>query len=162
MAFLFPLFYQTINVEGLGDITVTCSETALIRVETNIHQENKTNAISEKVCQQLEEYFSGSRKSFELEMDFEQGTGFQKKVWKALLDIPYGQTISYKELADRVGSVKGYRAVGLANGKNPIPIIVPCHRVIGSNGKLTGYASGIDVKRFLLETEGFIKQGSLF
>ena len=104
------------------------------------------------VRQQLDEYFSGERTCFDLELEL-SGTDFQKQVWLELARIPYGRTISYGELARRIGNPKASRAVGLANGKNPIPIIIPCHRVIGKNGKLTGFGGGLDVKAYLLELE---------
>lgn len=105
-----------------------------------------------EAARQLEDYFSGKLQSFNLELDPE-GTDFQKSVWKALCEIPYGKTRTYKEIAVSIGKPKAYRAVGLANNRNPIAIIVPCHRVIGADGKLTGYASGLDVKEFLLKLE---------
>ena len=101
---------------------------------------------------QLNEYFEGKRKNFDLPLKFD-GTEFQNRVWQELLKIPFGNTISYKELAERIGNAKACRAVGMANNKNPIPIIIPCHRVVGSNGNLTGYAGGLDVKKFLLDLE---------
>jgi methylated-DNA-[protein]-cysteine S-methyltransferase len=101
---------------------------------------------------QLQEYFEGKRQAFDLKMEM-KGTPFQKTVWKALTDIPYGTTISYGELARRIGNENASRAVGLANGKNPISIIVPCHRVIGASGKLTGYGGGLELKQALLEHE---------
>lgn len=101
---------------------------------------------------QLKEYFAGQRKDFDLPLSF-AGTPFQRMVWKGLCEIPYGETVSYGELADRLGRPTAARAVGLANGKNPIGIIVPCHRVIGSNGNLTGYGGGIELKRHLLDFE---------
>jgi methylated-DNA-[protein]-cysteine S-methyltransferase len=110
---------------------------------------------------QLNEYFKGERVSFTFEMK-PKGTDFQKKVWKALLDIPYGKTISYQELALQLGDVKAIRAVATANGKNPLWIAVPCHRVIGSDGSLTGYAGGLWRKKWLLEHENPVKQQSLF
>ncbi len=105
-----------------------------------------------EATRQLEAYFSGKLEYFDLKLAPE-GTEFQKSVWKALCKIPYGETRTYKDIAASVGKLKAYRAVGLANNRNPIAIIVPCHRVIGSNGKLTGYASGLDVKAFLLKLE---------
>lgn len=105
-----------------------------------------------EATRQLEAYFSGKLESFDLKLALE-GTEFQKSVWKALCKLPYGETRTYKDIAASVGKPKAYRAVGLANNRNPIAIIVPCHRVIGSNGKLTGYASGLDVKAFLLKLE---------
>lgn len=101
---------------------------------------------------QLEEYFAGQRREFDVPMDME-GTEFQKKVWRALLEIPYGGVCSYSDIAEKIGSPKAARAVGMANHVNPIPIIVPCHRVIGKNGKPVGYAGGLDMKTWLLELE---------
>jgi methylated-DNA-[protein]-cysteine S-methyltransferase len=101
---------------------------------------------------QLAEYFAGNRTSFDLPLHA-HGTDFQAKVWRALCDIPYGETASYGETAQAIGSPTASRAVGLANGQNPISIIVPCHRVIGANGSLTGYGGGLDAKRWLLSHE---------
>ena len=101
---------------------------------------------------QLEEYFAGERKAFDLPLA-PKGTEFQQKVWKALTEIPYGETRTYGEIAAAVGNPKGARAVGMANNKNPIGIIIPCHRVVGANGKLVGYAGGMEKKAFLLELE---------
>lgn len=108
---------------------------------------------SELAAKQLDEYFQGNRKVFQLPLDL-QGTEFCKKVWASLLEIPYGETRSYQEIAITVGNPKGMRAVGMANHKNPIMIIVPCHRVIGKDGSLTGYAGGLDIKKKLLNIEG--------
>lgn len=102
---------------------------------------------------QLEEYFAGQRRQFDFPLDLE-GTEFEKRCWQVLLAIPYGETRSYADVARAVGSPKASRAVGLANGKNPVAIVVPCHRVIGANGSLTGYGGGLDVKRRLLQLEG--------
>ncbi|QFZ16562.1 methylated-DNA--[protein]-cysteine S-methyltransferase [Saccharothrix syringae] len=101
---------------------------------------------------QLAQYFAGERTSFDLEVDL-IGTPFQRMVWQALCDIPYGETVSYGELAARLGRPTAARAVGLANGKNPISIVVPCHRVVGSTGDLTGYGGGLARKRHLLDFE---------
>lgn len=101
---------------------------------------------------QLDEYFSGNRMQFDLKLNL-QGTIFQKKVWNELIKIPYGEVCSYKDIAMKIGNEKASRAVGLANSKNPIAIIIPCHRVIGKNGKLVGYAGGLDAKKKLLEIE---------
>jgi methylated-DNA-[protein]-cysteine S-methyltransferase len=106
-----------------------------------------------RYAQQLHEYFSGRRKSFDLELA-PKGTPFQLAVWTELRNIPYGDTISYAELARRIGKPAAVRAVGAANGANPIPVIIPCHRVIGSNGTLTGYGGGIERKQWLLALEG--------
>ena len=101
---------------------------------------------------QLREYFAGTRQQFDLPLDFE-GTVFQKKVWQALLAIPFGETRSYRDIAEQVGNIKAVRAVGAANGKNPISIIAPCHRVVGVNGKLVGFAGGLNNKEILLGLE---------
>jgi methylated-DNA-[protein]-cysteine S-methyltransferase len=106
----------------------------------------------EEVVRQLNEYFSGRRTEFDLPLAPE-GTAFQRTVWRRLQEIPYGQTISYGELARRVGNAKASRAVGAANGCNPLPIVIPCHRVIGANGKLTGFGGGLPTKQLLLSLE---------
>ena len=103
--------------------------------------------------QQLKEYFAGTRHQFELELDF-TGTAFQKQVWQALLTIPFGETRSYSQIAQQIGNPKAVRAVGAANGRNPISIIAPCHRVIGASGGLTGFAGGLEAKQYLLALEG--------
>ena len=113
------------------------------------------------VATQLAEYFDGKRRVFELPLKPE-GTPFQLRVWNALLEIPYGETISYGELAARIGDRSASRAVGLANGSNPLPIVIPCHRVIGSNGKLTGYGGGLPIKERLLALEGALPSRTLF
>ena len=110
---------------------------------------------------QLNEYFAGTRDRFDLELDFE-GTEFQKKVWAALLTIPFGETRSYSQIATQIGSPKAVRAVGAANGRNPISIVAPCHRVIGASGRLTGFAGGLEAKQFLLTLEDGEPTRSLF
>ncbi|MEX5558237.1 methylated-DNA--[protein]-cysteine S-methyltransferase [Pseudomonas rhodesiae] len=110
---------------------------------------------------QLTEYFAGRRNRFELELDF-TGTVFQKLVWQALLTIPFGETRSYSEIAQQIGNPKAVRAVGAANGRNPISIIAPCHRVIGASGGLTGFAGGLQAKQYLLALEGTGQAGLLF
>ena len=117
--------------------------------------------ILEDTVYQLREYFDGTRKNFDLKLNAE-GTVFQKRVWAELLNIPYGKTISYLEMSKRLGDVKAIRAAASANGKNPLWIIVPCHRVIGSDGSLTGYAGGLHRKKWLLDHENPVKQQSLF
>ena len=111
--------------------------------------------------EQLQEYFAGTRQAFQLRLNL-TGTGFQHRVWQELLNIPYGKTISYLELSRRLGDVKAIRAVAAANGQNPFWIVVPCHRVIGSDGSLTGYAGGLWRKKWLLEHESPYKQQTLF
>jgi methylated-DNA-[protein]-cysteine S-methyltransferase len=116
-------------------------------------------AVLEEPARQLRAYFAGELQHFDLPLKPE-GTAFQTRVWELLQEIPFGETISYGELARRAGNPAASRAVGLANGANPIPIIIPCHRVIGSNGKLTGYGGGLETKRWLLDFER--SQGGLF
>ncbi len=120
--------------------------------DTNIEDFGVKTAFTEKVFTQLCEYFAGERQSFDVPYVL-TGTDFQKKVWQALCTIPYGETRSYKDIAIAVGNGKASRAVGLANNKNPITVIVPCHRVIGASGKLVGYAGGLEMKEFLLTME---------
>ncbi len=117
--------------------------------------------VLEDAVYQFQEYFEGKREQFTLKLNPE-GTDFQKKVWKELQTIPYGKTMSYLELSKQLGDIKAIRAVASANGKNPLWIVVPCHRVIGSNGDLVGYAGGLARKKWLLELESPIKQTSLF
>ncbi len=106
-------------------------------------------------ARQIEAYLNGDLKEFTIPVSFD-GTDFMKKVWTALLDIPYGETRCYKEIAENVGNIKAARAVGLANNRNPLPIIVPCHRVIGKNGKMIGYRGGLSIKQQLLELERIV------
>lgn len=112
----------------------------------------KSEQMLDKTREELKEYFEGKRSTFSVPCVME-GTEFQKKVWKALQEIPYGETRSYQEIAVQIGNPKAYRAVGMANHRNPIAILVPCHRVVGSDGKLTGYAGGLDKKEKLLALE---------
>jgi methylated-DNA-[protein]-cysteine S-methyltransferase len=115
----------------------------------------------ERTVEQLCEYFAGTRRAFRLQLEPE-GTPFQLTVWRALREIPYGETLSYGALARRLGQANGARAVGLANGSNPLPIIVPCHRVIGADGSLTGFGGGLYIKRALLALEGAACVSDLF
>ncbi|WP_225411933.1 methylated-DNA--[protein]-cysteine S-methyltransferase [Stigmatella hybrida] len=116
----------------------------------------------DRACTALDAYFTGRRKTFEGVTLAAQGTAFQHEVWRALSLLPFGETVSYAQLAKRIGRPAAARAVGLANGRNPIPIIVPCHRVIGANGALTGFAGGLPTKKWLLEFEGALPQGLAF
>ena len=108
--------------------------------------------VLQEAARQLGEYFDGTRKVFDLPLQ-PRGTAFQQSVWRALCDIPYGQTRSYARLAEQIGRPKACRAVGMANHKNPIPILIPCHRVVGADGSLTGYAGGLAMKKALLDLE---------
>jgi len=123
------------------------------RVHAKADVENNNHSILLETERQLREYFEGKRSSFALELD-PIGTTFQKEVWDALLTIPYGETRSYTQIANQLGNPKAVRAVGAANGRNPISIVVPCHRVIGASGGLTGFAGGLEVKASLLSLEG--------
>lgn len=123
------------------------------RVQLNIEAEDNGHPVLIETGRQLEEYFDGRRTEFALRLDL-AGTDFQRKVWKALLTIPFGETRSYGQIARQIGSPAAVRAVGAANGRNPVSIIAPCHRVIGATGKLTGFAGGLDTKARLLALEG--------
>lgn len=137
---------------GLSAITVLNTEDSLTQIIPEV---------LEDAVYQLNEYFKGERTSFDLTLN-PTGTAFQQRVWKLLLDIPYGKTVSYLELSKTLGDVKAIRAVAAANGKNPLWIVLPCHRVIGSDGSLTGYAGGLSRKKWLLDHENPVKQQSLF
>ena len=137
-----------------GIIKIVCSEEYVISVDFSdtIKENDKGSKVLDETLKQINEYFSGERKKFDLPLYFE-GTEFQKSVWSELRKIPYGVTVSYKDIAAGIKNEKAVRAVGNANNKNKIMIIVPCHRVIGKNGKLVGFAGGLDKKEFLLEHE---------
>ena len=147
----------------VGTLTLVASETGLrailwedddpVRVPLGELTAASDHAVLAATAQQLTEYFAGKRTVFELPLDM-PGTPFQRKVWEALLTIPFGETRSYGAIARQIGHPTAFRAVGAANGRNPVSIIVPCHRAIGSNGTLTGFAGGIEIKRRLLALEG--------
>lgn len=144
-------FYETeIGIIGIRENNKSITDIFFSKVDTNDNVE-ETDLIKE-CCKQLKEYFEGNRRKFDLPLEA-RGTEFQKKVWNELLKIPYGETKSYKDIAIAIGNEKACRAIGMANNKNHIPIIIPCHRVIGSNGKLVGYAGGLNVKEKLLNIE---------
>lgn len=155
-------FYKEIN-SPVGRLKVVASEKGLAailwendnpnRVRVRTYTENNTHPVLLEAERELKEYFEGKRTSFSLVLD-PIGTDFQKEVWKALSTIPYGETRSYTDIANQIGNVKAVRAVGAANGRNPISIVVPCHRVIGSSGELTGFAGGLEAKAALLSMEG--------
>lgn len=149
----------------VGNLKLVANDTALVAVLWE-NENPKRIRLAELIEQthhpilletqkQLSEYFAGKRQQFDLPLDFE-GTEFQQKVWQALLTIPFGETRSYRDIAEQVGNVKAVRAVGAANGKNPISIIAPCHRVVGANGKLVGFAGGLDNKEILLKLEKIV------
>ncbi len=140
----------------LGNLTIVTNETHVTAVQfTKVdidRADSQPSPLSEQAIQQIREYFAGERQQFDLPIK-QAGTDFQQQVWQALTRIPYGQTLSYRQVAENVGRPKAYRAVGLANNRNKIAIIMPCHRVIGSNGQLVGYAGGLDIKQRLLALE---------
>jgi len=140
----------------IGFLEIIIDDEAVIEINilrnTPVVRQKSTHPLIKKTCIQLDQYFSGKRQSFDLPLS-PKGTEFQQSVWKQLREISYGQTISYSQLAKAIGRPKACRAVGSANGKNPIPIIIPCHRVIASNGGLGGYSSGLDIKQQLLTLE---------
>jgi methylated-DNA-[protein]-cysteine S-methyltransferase len=143
----------------IGPLTLIATDTAVVGILFHGQQpddcevlQRGDHPILDRMAQQLDEYFAGTRMDFDLPLDFE-GTAFQQTAWNALCSIPYGETISYGEQARRLGDKNKSRAVGAANGQNPIPIVVPCHRVVGSNGHLTGFGGGLETKAWLLDHE---------
>ena len=148
----------------VGYTEITGSDAGIRSIEFLDFRVKRTERIPSplKPCvDQLEEYFAGTRHVFDIRLDL-QGSAFQLMVWNELLKIPYGQTITYIDLARRTGNAKAYRAAGGANGRNPVSIIVPCHRVIGHNGRLVGYRGGLKRKKWLLEHEHAFSQHDLF
>ena len=158
------LVFKTV-ASPVGALTLVASDkglTAILwenddpdRVRLSALVEDADHPVLVTATKQLAEYFAGERKAFDLPLDF-QGTEFQKQVWAALLTIPFGETRSYAEIARAIGRPTAYRAVGAANGKNPISIVAPCHRVIGTDGTLTGFAGGLKAKEYLLGLEGLM------
>ena len=144
----------------VGPVTITATEAAVIglRFGTEVPESSKlcreedATPLLAKTAGQIREYFAGERRNFTLPLA-PAGSAFQKKVWEALRTIPYGETRTYKEIAEQIGHNLAFRAVGMANNRNPIGIVIPCHRVIGYDGKLTGYAAGIGIKEQLLNLE---------
>lgn len=148
----------------LGITKIVGDENGITRVSVLDAKGNLSEVIPVQLqdcVSQLQEYFNGSRKHFKLKLN-PKGTDFQKEIWSLLLEIPFGKTTSYLELSKKYGDVKAIRAVANANGKNPLWIIVPCHRVIGSDGSLIGYAGGLHRKQWLINHESLSKQQSLF
>ncbi len=148
----------------LGNILLQCNDefiTAIKFVEEDFTPRGNQHPLLLKCKHQLEQYFSGSLQQFDIPLQ-QNGTAFQQKTWDLLVKIPFGKTISYHQLSQQYGDAKAIRALASANGKNNIAIMVPCHRVIGSNGSLTGYAGGLWRKNWLLEHEMKCKQSSLF
>jgi methylated-DNA-[protein]-cysteine S-methyltransferase len=153
------LVYKTIIESSVGILTLIANDNALCGLSFgDVDYEDAVNKTNHPILTitktQLKEYFSGKRSKFNIPL-FLEGTEFQKKTWKALQLIPYGETRSYSDIAAKIKSPKAVRAIGSANNKNPIAIIIPCHRVIGKNGSLVGFAGGLDIKKTLLRHEGY-------
>jgi methylated-DNA-[protein]-cysteine S-methyltransferase len=160
------IHYRTID-SPIGPLALAGRDRGLtnLRMLNQTYEPNRADWVLDErafpdAVEQLRSYFAGERTEFDLELDL-VGSDFQRRVWQALLTIPYGKTRSYGQIAEQIGAVGAARAVGLANGHNPIAIIVPCHRVIGASGSLTGYGGGLDRKRLLLEMEKNVKFGNL-
>ena len=146
----------------VGELTLVARDGKLSAILWEVERANRVrlgelieandSPVLRETERQLREYFAGTRNQFELELDF-AGTDFQKQVWQALLTIPFGETRSYSQIAEQIGNPKAVRAVGAANGRNPISIIAPCHRVVGASGGLTGFAGGLKAKQYLLTLE---------
>lgn len=144
-------FYET----NIGKIKIAEEENKIIQIsitDNNLDGRVEETEIIKDTYIQIKEYLDGKRREFQVQIN-PKGTEFMKKVWNELMNIPYGKTCSYGEIAEKIGNPKASRAVGMANNKNPIMIIIPCHRVIGKNGKMVGYAGGIDIKEKLLNIE---------
>lgn len=162
LAYKGGLMYYTRFDTALCEVILIGDEEGLIRIHLNTDGSNRELVLEPEWIEQsdffvdaqneIEEYFKGKRQTFTIKLN-PQGTEFQKKVWQALLEIGYGETVSYKDIAIKIGNINASRAVGMANGKNPIPIIIPCHRVIGSNGKLAGFAFGTKLKSEIISLE---------
>jgi methylated-DNA-[protein]-cysteine S-methyltransferase len=162
--------YKVVN-SPVGTLTLVATDEGLAgilwahdrpgRVRLPIEAEDSSHPVLLETAHQLEQYFAGHRQGFALPLDF-AGTTFQRQVWNALLTIPYGETRSYREIARQIGNPAAVRAVGAANGRNPVSIVAPCHRVIGSSGALTGFAGGLDAKAYLLALEGVADTASGF
>lgn len=162
------LYISTLDVGDNLQLSIVTNDTGLVLLEFNVTEtqlfdiivrnfgdveiikDPQHNQIYEK---EIRDYFLGKLKEFTIPLDL-VGTEFQKQVWKALMEVPYGETVSYKDIAVRINNPKGMRAVGMANNKNKIPVIVPCHRIIGADGSLVGYGGGLHIKKRLLELEG--------
>lgn len=164
MVFFYLHFMETVFINTpLGTAKIKGDENGVTLISILQEGQISKNIPLElkEVVNQLNNYFEGNCSQFSLLLN-PKGTDFQKRVWKELLQIPYGKTVSYLELAKKIGDEKAVRAVAAANGKNPLWIVVPCHRVIGSDGSLTGYAGGLWRKKWLLDHENPVKQQSLF
>lgn len=160
------VIFHRVHESPVGPLAISASDAGVHAIEfhaprhavvRDVRWRAGPHPLLDAIAAQLDEYFAGTRQSFDLPLAPE-GTDFQRTVWHALAAIPYGETISYAQLAARIGRPSAVRAVGAANGRNPIPIVLPCHRVIGADGSLTGFGGGLPTKRFLLALEGALPQ----
>jgi O-6-methylguanine DNA methyltransferase len=163
-----PLVHYDRLTTPFGTVHVAATERGVCRLEVGMPEREFVRSTKERYrcwvardeqfmapyVRQLQEYFDGKRRRFDLDVDFLEGTDFQKRVWRKLCEIPYGQVRAYKWLAEAVGARQGFRAVGAGCGSNPVAIIVPCHRVVNTNGKLGGFGYGLEMKQRLLQLEG--------
>ena len=144
-----------------GRLTIAADNQGITEIHFGVMElpmDYAPSALTNRAATEIQEYFAGKRTTFDIPLH-PQGTPFQLEVWAELQNIPYGKTVTYADIAALLGKPKSYRAVGSANNKNPIPILIPCHRVIGANGSLTGYASGLKIKKYLLDLEArYVKQ----
>ena len=165
-----PQLARTVTESPIGELTILATDDAVVAIHFGDDRTVGTPAVAvdlpagehpvlDETVRQLDEYFAGDRLEFDLPLQ-PNGTPFQREAWTALTTIPYGETISYGEQARRLGDRNKSRAVGAANGKNPIPIVVPCHRVVGANGHLTGFGGGLGIKAWLLDHEQRVRAGS--
>ncbi|MBT8232029.1 MAG: methylated-DNA--[protein]-cysteine S-methyltransferase [Saprospiraceae bacterium] len=153
-----PTYFDFIS-SPIGFWTVEANDSAITAIKYDKNKPHiliNPSSITDRAKQQLIEYFDNERTTFDLPLNTSEYSSFYKAVWSAVEEIPYGKTSSYSQVAHHINNPKSVRAVGMANGKNPFPIIIPCHRVIGKDNSLTGYASGIKIKKWLLEHEGSI------
>ena len=162
---------RTVTESPIGELTIIATDDAIVAIHFGndligsgasdglVDVPASEHPVLDEAVRQLDEYFAGERVDFDLPLE-PAGTPFQRQAWTALATIPYGETISYGEQAMRIGDRNKSRAVGAANGKNPLPIVVPCHRVIGANGHLTGFGGGLDIKAWLLDHELRVRAGS--
>jgi methylated-DNA-[protein]-cysteine S-methyltransferase len=164
-----PFTHRQYFSSPFGFLEIQAGECGIFRIHLQkdeaSHNIENPDDLTNACVEQLVEYFAGTRKKFDLPLDFSRAPFFQQEVWRTVYSIPYGKTRSYEDIAVRLGKPGAVRAVGMANARNPIPIVVPCHRVIGKNGKLTGYAYGLEIKRALLKLENpkkFVDQAVLF
>lgn len=151
-----PIHFSRSMLSPLGPLTLIASEVGLAAIDFRLSETQDQDPTLLEAEKQLSEYFAGKRRDFDLPLDLRRGTPFQQRAWLSLSRIPFGSYRSYKEQAALLGMSKGFRAVGAANGKNPLPIVLPCHRVIAAAGHLHGYSGGLSIKKTLLELEGVL------